>query len=236
MTIEKELFYKKRLVISLDRIDELDTILRKYCHTIRYKATTANGSSLIFKDKIELQKYDNFKNGKIVHLNIMCRSEDYLTSIEIDLAPKYHLKKETARCKYTFTDYDQERLFVGAWEEFLKKITEYQISYRICLICSFILVTAFCVFLPIRFINTKYGALTLFPIIIYLLFEFTTIMYKSDTLWDKIFPPAVFPWGEEEHKYNKLITLRSNLFWAVVIPTIVSIVLETLSIVKMLGD
>ena len=234
MTIEKELFYKKRLVISLNRINELENIIRKYCNEIRYKATTENGSSLIFKDTTELQEYDNFKNGKIVHLNIMCRSEDFLTSIEIDLAPKYHTKKETAYCKYTFTNYDQERLFVGAWDEFLKKSTEYQTSYQICLVCSYVLMSAFCVFLPIRFSNTKYGVLTLVPIIFLLLLIYSTFLLKSDTIWDKVFPPAVFPWGEEEHKYNKLISLRSNLFWAVVIPTILSIVLETISIVKML--
>ncbi|MBQ4447069.1 MAG: hypothetical protein II897_02095 [Clostridia bacterium] len=235
MIIRKETTYRKRLVISQNRIIELDSILEKYCERIRYKATTDQGTSLAFEDRDELLKYDNFKNGKTISLDVSGESKDRSTSIEITIAPTFKLKDETARCRYEFSDNDKERLFVDDWTTFLKKCTEYQISYTICKVATFVFWLSLGVYFLVRFFNTKLRDLSYYPLLFILMFSFIKTVTHDKTIWDRVFPPAVFPWGEEREKNLKRINIRSQLFWAVVIPTAISIAFEIVSIIRMAG-
>lgn len=41
-----------------------------------------------------------------------------------------------------------------------------------------------------------------------------TVYYLcSRLIWKKLYPRAIYAWGEEEERYSKLKGLRSNLFW-----------------------
>ena len=235
MVIKKEKPYYKRLVITEDRINELEEILKNYCDVISYDAKTSSKTSLSFESREELLAYDNFVNGKITSLDISCRSKDYSTSIDIRFAPETRVRNETALCNYRFSDSDNETLFVKAWENYLKKSTEYQSSYILCRCASFLFCFSLCLFLVLRFFNTKLRFVSVFLLAYFLVFSTINALSHAKPLWEKVFPPAEFPWGEEKEKYAKQITRRSNMFWNVVIPTLLSIAFEILSIVKMLG-
>ena len=46
----------------------------------------------------------------------------------------------------------------------------------------------------------------------------------SKLIWKKLFPRAIYAWGEETESYSRLEKLRSNLFWGVLIATVISVV------------
>lgn len=233
MLIKKELTYYKRLFITPERINELEELLNRYCEVIKYDAKTNSGTTLSFESREELLEYDNFKNGKIVSLDISCRSKDYSTAIEIGFAPSLSWKNISAKCNYKFTDNDSERLFVDAWTTFLKKATEYQKSYVLCQITTLVFGLSLGVYLLIRYFNTPFKMVSYMPLMFYLMYLFIRSPLKDNTIWSRVFPPVVFSWGEEAKKYSNYIRVRSNLFWVVVVPTVISIVFEIISIGRM---
>lgn len=233
MQIKKELTYHKRLFITPERINELEELLNRYCEVIKYDAKTSSGTTLSFDNRKELLEYDNFKNGKIVSLDITCRSKDYLTSIDIGFAPSLYPKNISAKCNYKFTDNDSERLFVDAWTTFLEKATEYQNSYVLCQITALVFGLSLGIYLLVRYFNTRFRMVSYMPLMFILMYYIIKSPMKENTIWSKVFPPAVFSWGEEQRKYTDYVRIRSNLFWVVVIPTVISIFLEIISIGKM---
>ncbi|MBR3297929.1 MAG: hypothetical protein IKI64_01865 [Clostridia bacterium] len=236
MIIKKELSFKKRLVLSPDRINELDSILKKYCDEIQYSATTDNATSLTFENREELLSYDNYMNGRIKSLNIACSSSDYSTSIDIIVAPRFTLKNETASCSYKFDNNDKERLFVDAWKTLMEKSAEYQASYMISKAFVFIFGLCLSLYLTIVLLNNaEWHSGAYLPLTAFIMNTFLKRLYQNSSLLNRVFPPAVFPWGEENKRHSKRIAWRSNLFWAAIVPTLISIALEVYSVIKIFG-
>ena len=237
MIIKKELSFKKRLVLSPDRINELDATLKKHCDKVQYSATTDTETSLTFENLDELLEYDNYKNGRIKSLKITCTSSDYSTSIDIIIAPQFTLKHETAICSYEFDNNDKERLFVDAWKTLMAKSAEYQVSYMISKSIIFVFLLCLSLFLTIVLLsNAQWRTIAHLPIVALIMSVFFRRLAPNISLLNRVFPPAVFPWGEERNRHLKRIAWRSNLFWAAIVPTVISIAFEVYSVIKIFGS
>lgn len=224
--------YKRIVVLTLPRLKELQALLLKHCDHINYKAYTKNDAEIMFDSFDELSNFSNFGDDKIISLNLKCRVEnDYDFLIDIDFSPKYHFPNDTVRCKYCFSDVDKESVFISDFRKFLDKIAIYHTKYMICEKASFLfffVLSLYPIFVPISgtaYYQTVKGT---YPFLIsILLSEMIAIgLHKlcSHFVWKKLFPRAIFAWGEESENYSRLEKLRSNLFWGVLVAALVSIV------------
>lgn len=225
--------YKRIVVLTLSRLEELKTILLKHCDRIKYKAYTKNDAEIIFDSFDELKNFNNFGDDKIVALNLNCRvKNDYDFLINIDFSPKYHFPDDTVRCTYCFSDVDKESVFISDFKKFLDKITIYHTKYMICEWASyvfFLVLGLYPIFIPINgtaYYQTVKGTYPFLSSI--LVFEIIAIGLNklcSHFVWKKLFPRAIYAWGEESENYSRLEKLRSNLFWCVLVAALVSIVI-----------
>ena len=223
--------YKRIVVLTIQRLEELQTLLLKHCESIEYKAITKNEAEITFDSFDELTSFSNYGEDKIISLNVKCRiKDDYNFMINIDFSPKYPFSDDTVRCMYCFSDVDKESIFVADFEKFLEKIAVYHTKYMICEWASFICFLVLGLYpVVIPFNGTAYyqAARGVYPLIArILLFEMISIgLYKlcSKNIWKKLFPRAIYAWGEESENYKRLEKLRSNLFWGVLVTTIISV-------------
>ena len=74
MTLDGRFEYKRALVLTPERIKELETIFRKYCERVFYEATTVAETDISFVSVDELLNYDNFQNRKLKSLTVTGRN------------------------------------------------------------------------------------------------------------------------------------------------------------------
>lgn len=224
--------YKRIIVLTIQRLKELETLLLKHCDSIKYTAITKNDAEILFDSFDEMRSFSNFGDDKIKSLSLKCRvKNDYNFMINIDFSPKYPFYSDTVRCMYCFSDIDKESIFISDFEKFLDKIAVFHTKYMICEWASFIFFVVlgfYPIIIPFNgtaYYQTVRGAYPLIGGI--LLFEvIAMVLYKlcSNYIWKKLFPRAIYAWGEESENYTKLEKLRSNLFWGVLVTTIISVV------------
>ena len=233
MIKNRSIKYSRIVVLSIPRIEELNTLLFKHCDIINYLVITKNEAEIQFASFDELSHFDNFGDDKIISLSIKCRkNNDYDFKINIDFSPLHPWNSgDTVKCMYCFSDNDKESVFVVDFKNFLDKITIYHTKYMICKWASFVLffiLGLYPIFIPINGWCYYERAIGIYPVIVGIVFfEIISMgLYKlsSMIIWENLFPKAIFAWGEESNNYSKLEMLRSNLFWGVFVAVIISIV------------
>lgn len=232
MNKKRMFLYKRIIVLTIPRLEELEALLLKHCDHIKYTAYTKNDAEIMFDSFDELRNFSNYADDKIISLNLKCRVEnDYDFLIDIDFSPKYRFPDDTVKCMYCFSDVDKESVFISDFRKFLDKIAIYHTKYMICewASCLFFLVLGlYPIFVPINgtaYYQTVEGTYPFLRSI--LLSELIAMgLYKlcSKFVWKKLFPRAIYSWGEESENYSRLEKLRSNLFWGVLVAALVSIV------------
>lgn len=224
--------YKRIIVLTIQRLKELETLLLKHCDSIDFIAITKNNAEIQFDSFDELSRFSNFGEDKIISLSLKCRTKkDYGYKISIDFSPKYPYLDNTVRCMYCFSDIDKESIFIADFEKFLDKIAVFHTKYMICEWASFIFFVVlglYPIVIPINGIAYYQAARGAYPLVVGILLSEGIAMglYKlcSKYIWKKLFPRAIYSWGEERENYTKLEKLRSNLFWGVLVTTIISVV------------
>ena len=224
--------YKRIIVLTIQRLKELETLLLKHCDSIEYKAITKDDAEILFDSFDELISFSNFGDDKIKSLSLKCRvKNDYKFMSNIDFSPKYPFSSDTVRCMYCFSDIDKESVFIADLKKFLDRISIYHTKYTICEWASFaffLVLGLYPIFIPFNGNAYYQTARGVFPVIMgILLSEAISIgLYYlcSKLIWKKLFPRAIYAWGEETESYSRLEKLRSNLFWGVLIATVISVV------------
>ena len=224
--------YKRIIVLTIQRLKELETLLLKHCDSIDYKAITKNDAEILFDSFDEMSGFNNFGDDKITSLSLKCRvKNDYNFMISIDFSPKYPFYSDTVRCMYCFSDIDKESVFIADFKKFLDKIAIYHTKYTICewaSVAFFLILGLYPIFIPFNGNAYYQTARGVFPLIMgILLSEAISIgLYYlcSRLIWKKLFPRAIYAWGEESESYSRLEKLRSNLFWGVLVAIVISVV------------
>ncbi len=223
MKIEHNYYYYKRITLTKDRMVELNSIVCKYCEKVFYEAELADKTTVKFESFNELIDYDNFDKRKINTLKISGYT-NYTNTISITIAPTYQKENETVSCHYEAEGKDKETLFHKEIDEFFQKATEYDLSYLMCERISFAIIIINALFFLIKLLpasesDERWKVLAFIGIT-------ALFCYKalSSLIWERLFPPAIFAWGEEEIHYKKLEKTRSNLFWCVIVAGIVNFV------------
>lgn len=70
MRISGKIKYNKAIILTQDKMRELEAILQKYCSVINYEAETISDSEILFSSLDELLEYDNFENRSLKSLKI----------------------------------------------------------------------------------------------------------------------------------------------------------------------
>lgn len=230
MLKEKKYTYKKAIVLTIQRLQELNDIILKHSDIIEYEATTANGASIKFDSFDELKRFDNCGEDRITSLILRCYEKNsYKFNIYIDFSPQITNNSETVRCQYRFSDSDKESVFITDLRKLLEKSTEYDTNYKICKWISFV----FFIILGVHPVFFKYngqaiyqylGDVTFFVIVCILEFISTGFYYRVvEPALQRIFPRVFYVWGEEERNYHNQKNLRSNLFWGVIVATLINL-------------
>ena len=232
MIKNRSFIYKRIVVLTEKRMEELESILSKHCDCINYKAITKNKSEILFDSFDELIAFNNFGDDKIISLCVICRKRNNCNfMIDIDFSPLFPFETETVKCGYCFSEVDKESVFIADFKKFLNKISIYHTKYMICELASlafFVILGLYPIIIQIGGTKLYQSINGIYPLIMsILLFEAISIgLYKlcSKLIWKKLFPKAIFAWGEEKEKFSKLEKLRSNLFWAVLVAAVISFV------------
>ena len=228
--------YSKIVVLTLPRLQELRSILQKFGECINYSVRTRNNAEIYFDSFDELSGFDNFQDNKIVSLDVECKNciqeNDGNVSISISFSPASPYETASVRCYYYFSDTEKEMVFISEFTRFLNKISTYDRSYKVCewsSFLAFLVLGVYPVFLQIDSISFYQRARGLFPVVmVFFVSELiATFLYFlcSRLIWKKLFPRAIYAWGEEAFRYSKLEKLRSNLFWVVLIAPVISIII-----------
>ena len=228
MKKEGQIINRKRLLITNERLVELQNLLSKYCTQIDWKAILTDGTTISFDSFEELQQYSNFGSTKIFGINSDGRSDDFKTIIKVTISRKYPILKQFGECSFEFASEDQYTVFRKEIKEFFEKCVEGEITYQVgrwlfalallgivlFTISTLVKVTAESIFLIILSYFMIAG-LTLWLSILF-----------STKVWDFILPSIVFAIGEGVARYEKIKKLRSNIFWCVLVAAAIGVLVD----------
>ena len=237
MMLNGKITYRKAIVLTPERIYELESLLKKHCETITYEATTVSGVEIAFENVEELICYENFEKKRIKHLTVIGYkrySRVFRISFEYSLWWfKTRGYDETCTCSYTLNSTDSESVFSSDIKIFLKKCTaKYWMWGKLSL---FGIVGFYCC------LQTSYmyfaGALRNLTIwardaflaipIAILLIAGTGAFYRF--VIRNVFPPIAYKWGEEKKRQERMDTIRNNLLWTIVVGVVVGVFVEILN-------
>ena len=233
MTLNGKITYHKALVLTPERIYELESILKKHCDKVTYEATTVSGVEIAFENVEELVGYENFEKKRIKDLTVFGYknySRVFRVSFEYSLWWfKSRGYDDTCTCLYTLNSLDDESIFSSDFKNYLKKSTaRYWVWGKLSLIG--IIWPYSCLLTSYNYFTGKFenvtidGASLLLAIVIAVLFisgvgAFDRLIIRN------VFPPMAYLWGEEKDRQGRLENLRNNLLWTVIIGGLMSLVL-----------
>lgn len=232
MTLKGRFEYEKALVLTPERIRELEKIFLEYCKNISYKATTVTDTEIIFSSVDELLDYDNYYSRRIKSLTVT--GKDGLDEIVscifgADGLEVFSGYSKTCICKYTTSTVEMEKSLRDRILEFLKKSTaQYWLIGKIRIFG----ILTFASGIALGYIwlgGTHSDSEINIPVSIFLgtiiiacaLLSLVRLIDRHGL--KKIFPAVAFAWGEEAKSYERFERIRHNLFWAVIVAIIVGI-------------
>lgn len=241
MLISGKMKYKKAVILTEDKMHELETLLHKYCDSISYKAETINDSEIAFSSLDELLQYDNFESRSLKTLQISAIGvSGYHVRLyfEVDcLFLGITGYDETFHCYYEVSTVDGETTLREEINTFLRKITaEYWLlaKFRVSSLLVFFCYIAIIYLLSHKIStnsNTDIGFSLMWEIIgivlgIILIF---LVRLVDQHFLQRCFPPIAFVWGEGKTQFEKNQKLRANLFWGLIMAVIAGIIATFIS-------
>ena len=236
MLISGKMKYKKAVILTEDKMHELETLLHKYCDSISYKAETINDSEIVFSSLDELLQYDNFESRSLKSLQISASGKSgYRIKLYFEADSLFSLftgYDETFRCSYDVDTVDAETTIRSEITTFLRKITagywliaKFRFYGLLMLVC-FILGIYSLVYRNTQ--PTTYSTLLILIsgiIAVIISFGLIGVIRAIDRCFlQRCFPPVAFAWGEGKAQFEKSQKLRANLFWGFIVAIFASII------------
>ncbi|BCN32087.1 hypothetical protein [Anaeromicropila herbilytica] len=231
MLIKGRIKYKNALIVNKELLQNMDRILSKYYDNICYNTTLRNGDIIDYDSLEELVSYDNYGKRKIKNLRMYSLAN---FSIDFDLnGLSIHSYSSTVLGNYSIKNYDDSIIIEN---KLLEEIKKYKQPWY-CTLFSKISIVYFLIFLTFLIVlanlitlanhnSTKdnmsiseYVNVTFIGTAIIL-----GVSYFCSRIRDALFPPLIFYWGHEIEKYNELKGIRTQIFWGVIIASMLPIV------------
>ena len=216
------------MLITVERLVELQNLLSKYCTRIDWIATLTDGTTVTFDSFEEMKNYSNFGRAKILGIKAFGRSDDFKTIINVTISREYPTLKRFGECSFKFDSEDQHTVFRNEIENFFDKCVEGELPYQTGRWISVLVLLGVVLFATFSLFQIPTEKTVLTSVFVFILTGFTlwlSIMV-STKVWDHIFPSIVFAVGEEEKRYEKHKKTISSIFWGVIIAAIVAIVVN----------
>ncbi len=238
MILEHTIRYDRQLVITTERLSELNDLIIKYCQYVEYKAKLENGLSVTFDSFDELREFNNIDGKAIEVLRVLGRSVRHSTSSSDDIIEmSYYNDSDTKidviinnnndinrvgafRCDMTFKDVDKQIVIEQMIDDFLRTACEGQKAYDLCRWCAIILPFSLIAYFYINAFGYNVDKSEfLLCCIIGLGIAYAIII--SLNKW--FFHVIEFAWGEGLNRYIRRCSLRSNVFWCIIVGLIIGI-------------
>ena len=232
MVIEGKTKYKKAIILTPERIDELFALLKKHYDSIRFEAKTFDKRTIFFDSKDELIQYENFQKGRIKELKIVCYDN---RNKNLYIYFKYSNRIfdvigywSTVQCDYELSSLKEETLLKNELHTFFEKCkASYWLvgkfsAWGLSLVFS-ITMTIISSFHKTSTTETGKIVINSFiPILVVILILSLPVLFDYFVM-GKLFYPVVYKWGEEGERQEKIDRLKSNFFWGIIIALIVGI-------------
>ena len=236
MIIKAKSTYKWAIVVDEDFITETETVLKQYFDEVTYEANLINGDRISFISAQELIEYDNFGKKALKSLDIYFgRCNIMRIESNISLLFRYG---STIRVTFEIDDNDHCETLKRKIQDICNKHKQpmtYRLASRFSTIQLIIIMAIISAGLNIYGlcsgkIMEVYSNTANFPPL--LVFNITVmgvalgfiIVKLLDYCLGFIFPEIVFYFGENQKKSDANATLKSNIFWCVIVAFFVSFV------------
>lgn len=225
MIQKKELEFKKTIVLDAKRMADLDAIMHKYSDRVSYSITTKGKTRIDFDSFDELMSYSNFDKERISQLMIEGKTWNnrFTVDIDVELMPNPVFNR-SVKCSYRFEDVEKAKLFEIDLVDLLNRTVENyhsRIGFRLCLtVALFAIYAISCILIFKSVLSSNVQSILIGCMAAALIFPGLSGIRQ---LTNAVFPRVIFAWGEEAKQYDKNAKLRSNLFWGVLVATIVAI-------------
>lgn len=243
ITREKELYnekahneknvYKKSLEINEEALKDIEDMYKLMDCSPRFSMTTEEDVHYLFENIKELLEY-RF-NEKIKKFSV-CRDRysekgDLKFDFEVDYGGILVVYSEIATCSYSTSDENLDIVLKEKIEKFYKNHGNFNWTIGKIGLWGFTIL-GICIIsfigLLIMALNkmefSKVDGIELFVFRWSILFIIMSIIKKIDLLMCKIvFKPIVYYLGEQKKTWDRIKSIRSNVFWGIIVATIVGI-------------
>lgn len=241
MAIRGTFTYNFPLVLKGKHIRSLvNNLSKQHCEYVTYVGTTINGTEITFSSMDSLLTYENSDTSRLGSLTIQgFRNKKNTVRIFFDgihgigTAIKY---PKVFICEYEVASEDEKELLDGVIKHFWDQTKApywLQGKYGQAMLQATFTILALFLFIyrpPFRLHSRSMGFMGFF-LLLALLYGFVLGFLRLGQLGvEKLFPPIVFLWGEEEKRYEKrknyilniVINLLSSGIYAVAINEVLS--------------
>ncbi len=226
--------FKKAIVVTKKLLEELEEIILSKFNNIKYNALLDNGNSIDFNSLDEVVSYENFENNRIKHLRITANSSfnlEFNTKMSATVA-----YNSTVNMNFQMDNIDNCILFESKIKKLMEKNKQpwyYTVfsktsSYHLgaTFFAAWVILAAYTLITK-RSSNGGSSDVTsavnlILPIFLTIIFMIVIISKK---IRDYFFPPIIFYWESEVQRSDKIQTLRTQIFWGVIVATILSILI-----------
>lgn len=218
---------KHSIILNPASVRELDSFLLAKYETVSYAAELKDKSSVEFLNADEMLDFSNFKENRIVKLNILSRNKDYTEKQDITFEPRYgffrHLTS-SARISYKTENPENKAVISSFYNDYFSRsrstywyvhvLSAYSILYIIWGLLTVVGIASGFLTYPPDFSKPFTGGDFLFATF------FGIVLTVIPSLMNKVivalFPPIVFEWGEERNKERIRQQRKSSIVWLII--------------------
>lgn len=242
MSVKGYLRYSRAVSLDINRLAELEKILKNFCNKITYQTSTFLDEKYDYGSIDDLTASENYRSKRVWNLFISCENNGHeiITLIFSQSYTRVILQKPNIfYCTYELENNQQEALFKEQLDNFLRKITENYWCFTYFRLCSIFMVLFYIALLyeigavllgwnrldipqPLAHIApVKRTIIAAVTVILFLLFDRFLI---TPLILHLFFPPINFLWGEERQHYKKAALRREHILWNIIVALLIGLV------------
>lgn len=225
------------LVIKREDMIRLDEDLSANCERVFYIGTTIYGVDIVFSSLDELMQFEELKDYRLRALRIAGFNEKtrvlHITLGWLNEMQSGSRYPNVLICQYSVSSTEGEKALKMSIDGFIKeaKADRSMLGKYLpaIILCLFFMISAAVVY--VLFSKWDIGHMKLWEfcglmLLLYaaLFFLVNAAMWAATHLTQYLFPPITFAWGIGETDYMRRKDLRGQIFWCVLVCSLISLV------------
>lgn len=223
MNISGDWNYGKALILSKDRMNELNAILLSFCERIEFNGVTKKNHNIQFKTLDEMLSFDNFAERRLCKIEITGYIDYHIIFRLIikDYNGKILHYYNTIECSYKFNSFEKETLFLSKTKNVFRKSTpNYWLVGKFSFLGA-VMIGSIASGMT-KYLTGSHSIQIKFLLLIALLAIVSNVL--NNKFYYNIFPAVVFLWEEEIERHNRWQKLRSNILWSIFVALIIGLI------------